>query len=335
MTVSGWVPWLADTLDADYGPEAFHTYARQDSVLLNRSEAGTNVVGRWLPWFPAERTARRAAQRVCPACAAHPDRVTPLTATIPIMLSCPEHRCRLEAANDVAIAATLGQPPPHRTAPEHLLALDRLTREGLTTGTVTLPRRTVHIGVWLRLLRTLLDEVSISTSQVRRRSAAALEQIWDTASLLPRAGISVWRPYETFDIARQEAMLEAAATAMDLVQTGKITARGTLGQLLTIQPHRDVYEGDRPSAAELARRAREEAMRRSWQQAQQAVEDWFQIARTDRPHHSPSDPRRPHSLQPDQGGLRPGTRLHDRLRHPPCLLPDPEPSRFDTRNVCP
>ncbi len=37
----------------------------------------------------------------------------------------------------------------------------------MTTGTVTLPRRPVHVGVWLRMLRTLLDEVSISTSRVR------------------------------------------------------------------------------------------------------------------------------------------------------------------------
>jgi TniQ. len=172
-------------LNADYGSEAFHTYARQDSVLLRRGEAGTNVVGRWLPWFPAEHSARRAARRVCPACTAHPDRVTLLTATIPIMLSCPEHRCRLEAANDVAIAAMLGQPPPHRAAPEHLLALDRLTHEGLTTGTVTLPRRAAHVGVWLRMLRTPLDEVSISTSRLRKRSVAALEQIWDATGWPP------------------------------------------------------------------------------------------------------------------------------------------------------
>jgi hypothetical protein len=35
--------------------------------------------------------------------------------------------------------------------------MDRLTDEGLRTGTVHLPRRPVQVGVWLRLLRTLLD----------------------------------------------------------------------------------------------------------------------------------------------------------------------------------
>ena len=281
MTVGGWVPWLADTLDAERGPEAFSTYVRQDSVLLCPGEAGANVVGRWLPWLPAERTNRRTARRVCPACAADPGHATPLTATIPLMLSCPKHCCRLEAEGDIILASAMGQPPPRRAASGHLLALDRLTWEGMTTGTVTLPRRPVHVGVWLRMLRTLLDEVSISTSRVRQRSVTALEQIWDATGWSPRAGLNVWRPYEALGAQRQQAMLEAAACALDLIQAGKITTCGTLGHLLTSQPHQHVYEGDRPSPAQEAGATIRDTLRRSWEQARQDVEDWFQTARTD------------------------------------------------------
>lgn len=197
------------------------------------------------------------------------------------MLSCPEHGRRLGSAETVSPATVREAPASDHTAPDHVLALDRLTHQGLTTGTVALPRRAVHVGVWFRLLRTLLDEVSLSTSQVRRRSAAALEQIWYTAGWPPRAGLTMWRPYETLDVTRQEAMLEAAATALHLTRTGKITARGSLGPLLTAQPHQRVYEGDRPSAAELACRARHEAMRRSGEEAKQAIEEWFASARSD------------------------------------------------------
>ena len=281
MTVGGWVPWLADTLDAERGPEAFSTYVRQDSVLLCPGEAGANVVGRWLPWLPAERTNRRTARRVCPACAADPGHATPLTATIPLMLSCPKHCCRLEAEGDIILASAMGQPPPRRAASGHLLALDRLTWEGMTTGTVTLPRRPVHVGVWLRMLRTLLDEVSISTSRVRQRSVTALEQIWDATEWSPRAGLNVWRPYEALGAQRQQAMLEAAACALDLIQAGKITTCGALGHLLTSQPHQHVYEGDRPSPAQEARATIRDTLRRSWEQARHDVEDWFQTARTD------------------------------------------------------
>jgi hypothetical protein len=197
-------------------------------------------------WFPVRRRHRQTVRRICPICVADPNRGVPLTATIPLMLSCPEHGCRLEAESAVNLADALGKPVPNRPASEHILALDRLTFEGLTTGAVTLPRRPVHVGVWFRLLRTLLDEVSISASRVRRHSAVALEQIWDATGWPPRAGLTVWRPYETLDLPRQEAMLEAAATALHLAETGAITARGTLGQLLIRQPHRPVYDGDQP-----------------------------------------------------------------------------------------
>ncbi|KAB2388796.1 hypothetical protein F9B16_02405 [Actinomadura montaniterrae] len=65
MTIAGWVPWLADTLDPDQGPGAFDTYTRQDSVLLHRGETGTNTVGRWLPWLPVDQEPHQAPPRVC------------------------------------------------------------------------------------------------------------------------------------------------------------------------------------------------------------------------------------------------------------------------------
>lgn len=281
MTIGGRVPWLADTLDPEHGHEVFHTYVRQDSVLLRPGEAGTDVVGHWRPWFPPDHRHHRAVRRVCPVCASDPDRGIPPTAMIPLMLSCPEHGRRLENAGTVTLAAALDRPAPDRKASEPVLVMDHLTRQGLTTGTVTLPRRSVHVGIWFRLLRTLLDEVSISTSRVRRRSVAALEQIWDAAGCPPRVGLAVWRPHETLDLTRQEAMLEAAATALDLIQTGKITAHGSLGPPLRPQPHQHVYDGDQLSAAELARRAQHEAMRQRSAQAQQDIEAWFAAVRSD------------------------------------------------------
>jgi hypothetical protein len=104
----------------------------------------------------------------------------------------------------------------------------------------------------------------------------------------------VRRPYEEFGWSQQEAMLEAAAIALHLAGTGAITARGTLGPLLAREPHRPVYDGDPPStpdpadptrswerAEEEARAAIHQTLHRSWEQAQQDLEAWFQAARTD------------------------------------------------------
>jgi len=114
MTIGGWVPWLADTLDPEDGHEAFHTYVRQDSVLLRPGEAGVNVVGRWRAWLPVERQHRRVLRRICPVCATDPDRGIPWTAAVPLTLTCPEHRCRLEAEQAVRLWEN---PPPTAQCP--------------------------------------------------------------------------------------------------------------------------------------------------------------------------------------------------------------------------
>ncbi|WP_127933352.1 TniQ family protein [Nonomuraea polychroma] len=220
MTISGCVPWLADTLNPADGWQAFSAYVRQDSVLLAPGRAGYHVVNRWVPWLPARSRPWRTARRVCPTCPA--DRGILLLAALPLMISCAEHGCRLERVHEVRRAHRHGEPMTPGPVPDAVAALDRLTFEGIATGSVTLPSRTVHVGEWLRLLRTLLDEVSMVASRAGPGSAAMLHQVWDAVDLPFRAGLNLWRPYERLSPSRQEAMLQAAATAVQLAADGRI-----------------------------------------------------------------------------------------------------------------
>jgi hypothetical protein len=160
-----------------------------------------------------------------------------LLAALPLMTSCAEHGCRLENLHDVRRAHRYGEAMLPRPVPDAVAALDRLTFEGITTMTVTLPAQTLHVGKWLRLLRTLLDEVSMVDSRAGPGAAAVLHQIWDTAGLPLRARLSFWRPYERLSPPRQEAMLHAAATAAQLAADGAITPGGTLGSVSRPAPH--------------------------------------------------------------------------------------------------
>ncbi len=259
-TIAGWVPWLADTLDPTEGQEAFDTYVRQHSVLLAPGEAGRSTVPHWLPWIPAHGQQWRTDLLACPACAADPARGTSLLAMLPIMTTCGEHGCRLQSEAAVRLAALERDPVPTPPVLGPVVAMDRLTFEGLTAGTVTLPGRPVHVGVWFRLLRTLLDEVSMAASRVSARSAATLARVWEATGRPPRGGLAVWRPYERLDFPFQQAMLEAAATALHLAAAGEITVRGTLGRCLAPEPHRDVYEGDRRAWEQKQAKAELEAM---------------------------------------------------------------------------
>ena len=240
MTMAGWVPWLMDSLGPGTGQEMFGTYVRQHSVLLRPGEAGRNQVSMWLPWVPAQ-----PARLACPACAVDPQRGSMLMWRLPLMASCPEHGCLLQPEPDVRFAVLAGGEPQPVPASPHVAAVDQYTFRALTTGRVSLPGGSVHAGVWFRLLRTLLDEVSTAPSTVGARSRATLEVIWRRLGARARGGLAVWRPYERLAWPLQQAMISAAATAVHLAENGQIAASGTLGRYLAREPHRDVYEGDR------------------------------------------------------------------------------------------
>lgn len=240
LTIAGWVPWLLDSLTGD-SQAMFETYIRAHSVLLAPGEIPHRTVGVWRPWLPIQ-----PLRRICPVCARNPDHAIELTAHLPLMSSCITHGCRLLPKIDVLVASILGESLTPEPVTPSVAALDQRTHEGLITGRVTLPRRSVHVGVWFRLLRTLLEEISTPLSHLHAGSRRALRHVWMHTAHPVRAGLSTWRPYEQLDWSRQQAFLHATAAALQLVETGSIAAHGALGPLLTLEPHDPVHDGDPP-----------------------------------------------------------------------------------------
>jgi hypothetical protein len=259
MTVAGWVPWLLDSLEAVPDCSAFDTYVRSDSVLFALGEVTRHrpVTG-WRAWLPA-----MPIQRACPACLTGPAPPgLPLVGQLPLTLSCPQHGCRLEHLQGRVGARLFWHEKNVQVTdvPARVIAMDRLTHEGMTTGTVTLPGRSVHVGVWFRLLRTLIEELNTPISYVcSSAQKTQLQWIWQAIDLPVRAGlVGVRAVYEDLDWPQQQTLLHAAAAAVHLAQDGHITARGALGTALQIQPHRPVYDGDQPDPVTQLRRLLQE-----------------------------------------------------------------------------
>ncbi|WP_430782323.1 TniQ family protein [Actinoplanes sp. G11-F43] len=243
-TLAGWRPWLLDTLDAPDRQTSFDNYVRAHSVLLAPRTSIGNGLRRYRfwrgPWLP-----RHWMNRACPLCAVLPGRGRALIGRLPLMVSCGEHGCRLEDAVTVDIAIALhGRPPDPVPVAEPLAALDRYTQQALLTGRVNLPGRDIHAGVWFRLLRTLLHELSLSPSTAGQVGGRMLKLIWETVGQPVRAGMGTWKPYEQMGWPAQETMLNAAAVALQLAAAGRITARGVLGPAIQPIPSRWAYAGD-------------------------------------------------------------------------------------------
>ncbi|MFF1818403.1 TniQ family protein [Kribbella sp. NPDC058245] len=276
MTLAGWVPCLSDELPpvrSNRVLQVFYNYIRDNPVLFPLGESRIydpeGRSRRWAgPWQPP-----KPLNRTCPVCLTEPGRGQHLMWRLPLQLGCGVHGCYLDDLYEATYHSLLhdGRPMPPRPLPEPLATLERYTHSALTTGFVDLPGRAVPAAVWFRLLRALLDEVSLAASTLHTRPRATLTKIWETTGLPPRAGLNVWTPYEVLDPEQQHAMMTAAATALDLAARGDIVAEGRLGSAIQPPAPRHVYSGDKPAPRR----------RTAWDDLLAEAEKLLQLAKTD------------------------------------------------------
>ncbi|WP_427136704.1 TniQ family protein [Pseudarthrobacter sp. S9] len=284
MSLAGWIPWLFDSLEPD--PEAYKTYVHQFSMLLPPGRRTIYSPPRWLPWIP-----EHGPRKACPDCLQSPEPAALLLFwQLPLMLSCPRHGRRIETYEGLPPdylrwTSAISDPPATRDA---VTLMDRRTWQALTTGSVDLPRRRVHAGIWFRLLRTLLDE--LSTAQGRYgRQLAEVRHVWEYCGHPFRAGMHAWRPFENLQWEKQKQLLEAAAATMKLIEAGTLSAFGTSVDLLLPEPASRIDDGTpptRPSATAAKRTATashrtEPAPGDVWEQAFAAMEEIVASARED------------------------------------------------------
>lgn len=242
MTLAGMTPWVLDSVEADPGPEAFDCYVGQFSVLLPARRRPSHEVAGWRAWVSPQ-----PILRACPRCLeASGDRVLLLLWQLPLTVGCPVHGCRLEPfigmpGDFLAWAGEFSAPCP---VPEACAAMDRRTWQALAQGYVDLPRRRVHAGVWFRLLRSLVEDLLAPRSRYPAHGRD-LCSAWERSGHPVRAGLGTWRPFETLDLTVQLGVLEAVATAIQMVESGDIVGRGSGATLLLPEPPCPSVDGQR------------------------------------------------------------------------------------------
>jgi hypothetical protein len=243
LALAGWVPRLFDRLDPGAGD--FDRYVAHDVLLPAGLRPPRDPPG-WRPWLAPGGFGRERACRACLAEAAVPLRR--LAWRLPLLRTCPIHGVWLEPARvrpgqAVEWHTTETPAPP---VPEDLRVLDFRTGQALEKGAVDLPERCVQAGVWFRLLRTLLDELSTPLCRLRGQRAPLLD-LWRNLALPPRAGAGPWKPFEVLTEPRQDHLMRAAARALALVETGEMKARGGAADLFRRKPEGSDWPPSVPS----------------------------------------------------------------------------------------
>jgi hypothetical protein len=239
LSLVSWVPLLLDGRDPV--PGSFPSYVGEWSVLLPLTVHPPRDPAGWRPWLRPEPLPHVPACRTCLGEGVEP--FVRLHWQLPLMASCPIHGLMLEPAVVVPGVWVEWERDAGEEAPTVIRRMDARTWDALTSGGVDLPRRRVHAAIWFRLLRTLLDELN---RPLRSMGSARgfLAAIWDRAGGELRAGQGHWRPFEVLSEPVQRTFLQAAATAMAMIEADEIQPCGILAGLFRPQV---IAAGDLPS----------------------------------------------------------------------------------------
>ena len=224
MTLSSWAPLLLDDITAK--ETNFENYVYQYSLLLPTKTRGRHQPTQ--PWKPLLLHPSKTI-RACRICVTNDSNHRIFLAWyLPMMLSCPIHQCMLSECS-INQGRYVYWEEKNNFTPSLTPAankMDKRTWSALTTGYVKLPYRTIHGGVWLRLLRTLLDELHILVSSVKRLYAKNIIDMWTESGFKLRGGKSQWHPYESLPFAIQQQSLMTAAMAIEQIESESINPPG-------------------------------------------------------------------------------------------------------------
>ncbi|MBO9422782.1 TniQ family protein [Labrenzia sp. R4_2] len=215
MTMAAYVPYLVDSLAPRGG--IFPAYCCQFGAFENPALRVRSVrVAWWLPWISEDMAGGKMIG--CIECLrSDRQRFGRLYWRASWMASCPKHGVLLQAASP----SEQSEYPVPREAAAELAALDGLTLQAVTKGRVQLPGgRIVHGGLWLRVLRGVIDEICRSR-RMKDVSRPMIEAAWATAGLPYRHALGRWGIYEKLGRLERANVLKVAALAMrPLIRAG-------------------------------------------------------------------------------------------------------------------
>jgi len=211
LTTRGYVPTLLDTLDADRDGVAKYTNQLAFLLPLDHRPVRHPYV---LPWYSFRRFHRPRGCRHCLAESAEP--YLRLHWRFGWTLSCPIHKRALEplCIRAPAVGKTeviwLEADMSMHVVPPQLLMMDAITLDAITGGICRLPWGYITGALWIRLLRTVLDELGVGATHAGTYRQT-LKDLWTSVGRGYDHYLREWRPYERINQTYQEYFMLMAA----------------------------------------------------------------------------------------------------------------------------
>lgn len=250
LTAQSYVPLLIDELESNEA-NAYSEYISQFPVfpykMQNMNKRNYNS---WVPWFNINRFATIQGGKTC--LSQDPEPYLRLHWRFSWMMSCPVHKLLLKQVKfygylNQQVVFFIDNNNNHDTEynPDNLYAMDNITLQAVTKGFVELPSGKLHGGVWLRILRALIEELSLPLRMFTVETRKLLELYWRDLNLSIRRGLGVHNLFEQLDYKKQLILMLVAASVFKSIfsREGKLT--GIVVNMLTELP---TYKIKKPSS---------------------------------------------------------------------------------------
>lgn len=220
MTARGYVPSLLNTLETSIAAIRYSLplYLNESAFLLPSNDHRDWHSYRYrhvLPWYCLQRFWQPHG---CPDCLAEaPEPYLRLHWRFAWMVTCPMHHCMLRpfvihrpAQGTPQVAWARKEMYMHLVS-FRLFMLDAVTLQAVTQGSCDLPFGTIPAAVWIRLLRTVLDELGVGVDN----AGTFRDQLTELWKSVEKGGpyLREWRPYERLYPKYQQMFMAMAANA--------------------------------------------------------------------------------------------------------------------------
>lgn len=247
LTAQVYVPLLVDTLE-ETEVNLFNEYTNQFNIFPSKRKNITNLDNSWIPWFDIERFSTLHGCRTC----LNEDHEPHLRLywRFPWMMSCPIHKLLLEQVSFHVLGeqkiyfyfsennnptATASQ------AVDFLYVMDTITLQAVTKGVVELSSGKLHGGMWLRILRTLIEELNSLVKTIGNKTRNLMAPFWQELGLFVREGFGRYTFFEQCDCNKQLRLMLVAALVFKAIFSKEIKFSNTVVNLLTPLP---IYDND-------------------------------------------------------------------------------------------
>lgn len=105
---------------------------------------------------------------------------------------------------------------------DNLCIIDEITLQAVTKGFVKTPAGYLHGGVWLRLLRSLIEELSLLQKNFSHEVLNVIRQLWKALGLFCRGGFYRYKVFEECDCNKQLILMLIASSALQSIFNNQI-----------------------------------------------------------------------------------------------------------------